>query len=78
MIHNNAIIVGTGIKKPHSHNRLTTWVPDVDLRYATALSIDVIAPIEQSHCSLHEAHLTGQVQRSIAITITHQRVGIGL
>ncbi len=57
---------------------LTTGVPDVDLWDTTTLSVDVIAPIKQSHGSLHEAHSTGQVQWGVPLTVTHEGISIGL
>ena len=38
----------------------------------------MIASIEEDHSSLEEAHATRQVEGSVALTIAHQRVRIGL
>ena len=57
---------------------LTIRVPDVEFWDATGLSIDMIGPPQQSGHALYEADTTGDVKRSVSITITHERVGIGL
>ena len=57
---------------------LTIRVPDVEFWDATGLGIDVIGPPQQSGHALYEADTAGDVKRSVAITITHERVGIGL
>ena len=50
----------------------------MDLRDAATLGIDVIGPVEHGDRPLDEAHTTGEVERSVTLSITHQRVGIGL
>ena len=56
----------------------TIRVPDVNLRDATALGIDVIGPVEHGDRPLDKAHTTGKVERSVAFSVTDQRVGISL
>ena len=59
-------------------NMLTIRVPCIDLRDATAFSIDVVGSTEQGHCPLYEPHAAGQVQGRVPLPIAHQWVGIGL
>ena len=44
----------------------------------TSLGIDVIGPVQHGDGSLNEAHTTGKMKRSVALSVTHQRVGVGL
>ena len=44
----------------------------------TALGIDVIGPVEHGNGSLDEAHATGKVKRGVALSVTHERVGVRL
>ena len=50
---------------------LTSRVPDSELGYLAALSVDVVGPVKQHHGSLHEPHATGEVQRGVAVAVTH-------
>ena len=45
---------------------------------ATALGIDVIGPVEHGDGPLDEAHAAGKVERSVALPVTDQRVGVRL
>ena len=50
----------------------------MNLGDATALGIDVIGPVEHGDGSLDETHAAGKMERSVALPVTDQRVGIRL
>ena len=61
-----------------SHTLHTFRVTDVQLWNATGLSINVIGPSEQRGHALYKPDATGNVKRSISVSVAHQRIGIGL
>lgn len=42
------------------------------------LGIDVIGPVQHGDCPLDEPHAAGKVKGRVSLSVTHQRVGIGL
>lgn len=56
----------------------TGAVTDGNFRNAAALSVDVVGAREEGGSALDKAHAAGEVERRVAIAVTHQRVRVGL
>lgn len=50
----------------------------MDLGDTTTLGIDVIGPIQHGDGSLDEAHATGKMERSVALSVTDEGISVGL